>query len=120
MNNRVNINRLKRKKRIRGRLEGTASRPRLSVFKSNRHLYVQLIDDSIKKTIIGTSTQAKSLRETFAGKCNKVVAAELGKEIARIAKDHGVLKIAFDRNGFRYHGKLKAIADAARKGGLEF
>jgi large subunit ribosomal protein L18 len=120
VNERVAINRLKRKKKIRGRLEGTKERPRLSVFKSNRHLYVQLIDDSLEKTIAGTSTQSKVLRESFSGKCNKVVATELGKEVAKIAKENGIEHIAFDRNGFRYHGKLKAIADAARAAGLKF
>jgi large subunit ribosomal protein L18 len=118
--NLVSINRLKRKKRIRGRIEGTAERPRLSVFKSNRHLYVQLIDDAAEKTIAGTSTLAKTLREPFAGKCNKVVAAQLGKEVAKIAKEQGITQIAFDRNGFRYHGRLKSIADAAREAGLKF
>lgn len=110
--------RLRRKARIRERVIGTKERPRLSVFKSTKHLYVQVIDDSIGTTLISTSTLAKSLK----GKVKATVegAKELGKNIAKAALAKGIEKVVFDRGGFRYHGQLKALAEAAREAGLKF
>ncbi|MDP2599661.1 MAG: 50S ribosomal protein L18 [Deltaproteobacteria bacterium] len=110
--------RLRRKARIRERISGTKERPRLCVFKSTKHLYVQLIDDSIGSTLVGLSTLSKSLK----GKVKATVggAKELGKKIAEQALEKGIQNVIFDRGGFRYHGQLKALADAAREAGLKF
>ena len=110
--------RLRRKARIRERISGTKERPRLCVFKSTKHLYVQLVDDSIGSTLIGLSTLSKSLK----GKVKATVpgAKELGKKMAEQALEKGIQNVIFDRSGFRYHGQLKALADAAREAGLKF
>jgi large subunit ribosomal protein L18 len=107
-----NLRRSRRKTGIRKRIEGTPDRPRLTVYRSLKHIYVQIIDDLDGKTLVSASS-AK------AGKGGNVDAAvEVGKEIAQKAKGAGITQVAFDRNGFRYHGRVKALADAARKGGL--
>ena len=95
----------RRHKRIRAKVAGTPARPRLAVYKSNRYLEVQVIDDTIGKTI-------------FSAKMKD--ASKLGLEIAKRAKEKGIDKVVFDRGGFRYHGRVKALAEAARKGGLKF
>lgn len=101
--------RLKRKLSIRRRLSGTALRPRLAVFRSNMRLTVQLVDDDTAATILSAWTKGK----------NSKAATELGKKIAEMAKAKKITKVVFDRSGYRYHGAVKAIADAVREGGLE-
>ena len=109
--------RLRRKTRIRRNLSGTAERPRLTVFRSNNHIYAQLIDDVAGSTLASTST----LKLDIEGhKSNIAAASEVGKAIAAAAKEAGVTSVLFDRNGYKYHGRVKALADAAREGGLAF
>jgi large subunit ribosomal protein L18 len=109
------VNRSKRHRRVRVRLVGTPERPRLSVFRSLNHVYAQLIDDSGSRTLAAASTVG------LKAKGNGVAeAAEVGKAIAARAKAAGVSSVVFDRGGFLYHGRIKALADAAREAGLEF
>jgi large subunit ribosomal protein L18 len=106
------VRRKRRKTGIRKRVVGTPERPRLTVFRSLNHIYAQVIDDLEGKTLASAST-------IKAGKGGNIAAAvEVGKQIAQQAKDAGVKQVSFDRNGFRYHGRVKALADAAREGGL--
>ncbi|HAX82478.1 MAG TPA: 50S ribosomal protein L18 [Actinobacteria bacterium] len=109
--------RVRRHFRVRRRVHGTAARPRLAVFRSNRYIYAQVIDDVAGRTVAAASSQEKDLRER-----NLTVgtAAEVGKLIASRSKAAGVNSVVFDRGGFAYHGRLKALADAAREEGLEF
>jgi large subunit ribosomal protein L18 len=113
--------RLRRKKRVRKKIRGTKERPRLCVFKSARHIYGQLVDDTAGRTLVAISSLSKDL-SMGAGKNtgNKDAAAAVGAAIADLAKKAGISQVVFDRNGFLYHGRVKAFADAARKGGLEF
>jgi large subunit ribosomal protein L18 len=116
------VQRSKRHRRIRKKIQGTAQRPRLVVFRSLRNIEGQLVDDEASRTIVGVSTLAEDLRD-FKGESRmpKVeVAFEAGKLLAEKAKAAGVESIVFDRGGYRYHGRVKAFADGARKGGLEF
>jgi large subunit ribosomal protein L18 len=109
------VNRLKRHKRVRVHVVGTPERPRLAVFRSLNHLYAQLIDDTSSRTLGAASTVE------LKAKGNSVAqAAEVGKAIAAKAKAAGVSSVVFDRGGFLYHGRIKAMADAAREAGLEF
>ena len=111
--------RVKRHRRIRKTIAGTQDRPRLSVFRSLKNLYAQLIDDDTNTTILTCSTQQKELKEKV--KSNNINAATLlGELIAKGAKDKGIESVVFDRGGYLYHGKIKAVAEAARKGGLKF
>jgi len=116
--------RLKRKKRIRRKVWGTSEKPRLVVFRSAKHVYVQLIDDTSGKTLTGVSTLTKDIRDTLADirkKEGKVGVSKLvGKAIAERAKKLNIESVVFDRNGFNYHGRVKAVADGAREGGLKF
>ena len=106
-------NRIKR--RVRGKISGSAELPRLSVYKSNKEIYAQLIDDKDGKTLASASSR------TLKAKGNKVeISAEVGKAIAEKAKAAGIENIVFDRNGFVYHGRVKALADGAREAGLKF
>jgi large subunit ribosomal protein L18 len=115
-----NALRVRRHARVRKRLNGDAQRPRLSVFRSLHHIYVQLIDDSTGQTIAAASTREKDLAQGL-GSCKSVSAAEkVGQTIAQRAKDKGISAVVFDRGGYKYHGKIKALADAARGAGLEF
>lgn len=110
----------RRKLRIRHKIAGTAERPRLSVFRSLSHIYAQVIDDVSGKTVGHCSTLAKDVKGP-AGDLNKSDAAKLvGKTIAAQLKAKGITKIVFDRNGYLYHGRIKALAEGAREGGLEF
>ena len=112
--------RIKRKKRIRKRVHGTPDRPRLSVFRSKNHIYAQLIDDSSGHTMAAASSVEKVVKENPENN-NKISAAiYIGKVIAERAIGNGVKKIVFDRNGFLYHGRVKAVSDGAREAGLEF
>ena len=119
MNISKNDSRLKRKVRIRRKVNGTADRPRLVVFRSNAHIYAQLIDDVNGATLVSASTLALSKNEAGMH-CNVAGAVSVGKEIARLAKEKNINSVVFDRNGYLYHGRIKAVADGAREGGLEF
>jgi len=111
--------RKRRKIRIRKKLSGTAERPRLVVFRSNLHIYAQVVDDTSGSTLAATSTLALSKGGEKAG-CNKAGAELVGKEIARLTLEKNIRQVVFDRNGYLYHGRIKAVADGAREGGLEF
>jgi large subunit ribosomal protein L18 len=114
-----NESRHRRKIRIRKKVNGTASRPRLVVFRSNLHIYAQIIDDLEGATLAATSTL--SLRKTQPdAHCTQAGAVLVGKEIARLAREKNISQVVFDRNGYLYHGRVKAVADGAREGGLEF
>ena len=114
-----NEKRLRRKIRIRKKISGTAECPRLVVFRSNLHIYAQLVDDCTGTTIAAASTLTLS-KDGEALKSNKASAAKVGTEIARLAKDQKIERVVFDRNGYIYHGRIQAIADAAREAGLKF
>ena len=106
--------------RIRQKVKGNSSRPRLSVFKSGRHIYAQVIDDAKGATLAHASSLDAPLRNGGKAGGNVESAARVGSAIAERAKEKGVAKVVFDRGGYIYHGKVKALAEAARKGGLEF
>jgi large subunit ribosomal protein L18 len=110
--------RRKRHDRIRLRLEGTESRPRLAVFRSNVHIYAQVIDDASGRTLAAASSAEKELRGSGSTKTEG--AAVVGRLVAERAKTAGVERVVFDRAGFRYHGRIKSLADAAREAGLDF
>jgi large subunit ribosomal protein L18 len=110
--------RRKRHDRIRLTLAGTAGRPRLAVFRSLNHIYAQVIDDASGRTLVAASTVEKELRGSKATKSEE--AASIGRLIAERAKAAGIDRVVFDRAGFRYHGRIKSLADAAREAGLEF
>ena len=113
--------RRRRKQRIRRRLQGTSERPRLSVFRSAKHIYAQVIDDTTARTLVAVSSLSKEVRPQLQGKGgNKAGAAVIGGSIAKKALEQGIKKVVFDRSGFLYHGRIKALAEAAREGGLEF
>ena len=112
--------RLKRKIRIRKKLSGTAQRPRMCVFRSARHIYVQIIDDGSGRTLVSVSSTEKSVREQPKFESKKAMAVYIGKIAADRAKEQGIAQIVFDRNGFLYHGRIKAVSDGAREGGLTF
>jgi large subunit ribosomal protein L18 len=117
------IARKKRRQRsIRKKLTGTGERPRLSVYKSNRSIYVQMIDDMEGKTILGMSTLSPSIKEKFdsPSRKNRDFAEALGEAVAKAAQEKGIRKVCFDRGGNLYHGVVKTLADSARKSGLEF
>jgi len=105
------------RQRIRRKINGTSERPRLAVFKSLKHIYVQLIDDATGNTIVSASTREKDAGSKGA---NAAAAKAIGVLIAKKAKDKGVTRVVFDRGGYLYHGNIKALADAARENGLEF
>lgn len=106
------------KYRIRKKIKGTPERPRLCVFRSNKEIYAQIIDDVSKKTLVAASSREKALKNLKGTKTEKSVA--VGKLIAEKAKQKGIQAVVFDRNGFLYHGRVKALADAARNAGLNF
>jgi len=114
------VSRLKRKKSIRKRISGTAERPRMSVFRSSRHIYAQLVDDLKGDTLIAASSVEKAVRDLPKFE-NKVAMAEhVGKLLAERAKEKGIDAVVFDRNGFLYHGRVKALSSGAREAGLKF
>ena len=106
--------RKKIKTRIRGKVSGTAERPRMSVFRSNKGIYVQLIDDLSGRTLAAASSKG------LEGGTKTEVSAKVGKEIAKIAREKGIEAVVFDRNGYLFHGRVKSLADAAREAGLKF
>lgn len=110
----------KRHNRIRINLVGTSERPRLSVFRSNKHIYAQIIDDSKGVTIVAAGTSEPSFKEKISCGGNVEAAKEVGKIIAERAKNAGIENVVFDRGGFLYHGRIAALADSAREGGLLF
>ncbi len=112
--------RVKKHMRIRNRFSGTAERPRLAVFRSNNHMYAQIIDDTVGNTLASASTVEKAVRDELEKTNNVDAAAYLGTVIAKRAIEKGIKEVVFDRGGFIYHGKVAALADAAREAGLEF
>ena len=112
--------RIKKHKRIRNRFSGTAQKPRLSVFRSNNHMYAQIIDDTVGNTLVSASTLQKDVKANLEKTNNVDAAAYLGKVIAEKAIEKGIKDVVFDRGGFLYHGKIQALADAAREAGLNF
>jgi large subunit ribosomal protein L18 len=110
--------RYRRHLRVRKKIRGTAARPRLVVFRSSKHTYAQLVDDDRGTTLIGASDRSEGLTVEGKGKSGKGFA--VGRLVAEKAKAQGITKVVFDRAGYRYHGRVKAVADGARKGGLEF
>lgn len=107
----------RRKARVRKKVQGTAERPRLNVFRSNRHIYAQVIDDMAGKTIAAASTQTKGFDEKLK---KSDAARKIGELIGKLAIEKGVDKVVFDRSGYIYHGRIKALADGAREAGLKF
>jgi large subunit ribosomal protein L18 len=112
--------RLARHERIRKRLSGTAERPRLCVFRSNAHMHVQIVDDNAGKCLVGASTLSPELKGSLSGKKKSEASRELGKFLAARAQAKGIKRVRFDRGGYIYHGRVKALADGAREAGLEF
>ena len=112
--------RVKKHDRLRNRFSGTAERPRLSVFRSNSHMYAQIIDDTAGNTLVSASTTEKEIKKELEKTNNVDAAAYIGQVIAKRAIDKGIKTVVFDRGGFIYQGKVKALADAAREAGLEF
>ena len=112
--------RVKKHMRIRNRFSGTAERPRLAVFRSNNHMYAQIIDDTVGNTLVSASTVEKEIKSELEKTNNVEAAAYLGTVIAKRALEKGIKEVVFDRGGFIYHGKVAALAEAAREAGLEF
>ena len=112
--------RIKKHKRIRNRFSGTTERPRLSVFRSNNHMYAQIIDDTVGNTLVAASTLEKDVKAELEKTNNVDAAAYLGTVIAKRALEKGITTVVFDRGGFIYQGKIAALAEAAREAGLEF
>ncbi|ASA24356.1 50S ribosomal protein L18 [Paenibacillus donghaensis] len=112
--------RLKRHLRVRKKIQGTTERPRLNVFRSSKHIYAQLIDDVTGATIVSASTVDKELSASIGNGGSVEAASKVGKLVAERAKEKGYAVVVFDRGGYLYHGRIQALADAAREAGLEF
>ena len=112
--------RVNKHRKLRNRFSGTAERPRLAVFRSNNHMYAQIIDDTVGNTLVSASTLQKDVKAELEKTNNVEAAAYLGTVIAKKAIEKGITSVVFDRGGFSYHGKIKALADAAREAGLNF
>ncbi len=110
----------RRKRRVRKKVYGTPERPRLSVFRSHKHIYAQLIDDTAGRTIASASSMDGTLRQRLPQGGNREAATAVGEAVAGKAAEAGVKQVVFDRNGYPYHGRVRELAEAARKGGLEF
>jgi large subunit ribosomal protein L18 len=119
-NNQKETARIRRKRSIRKRLSGTTQRPRLTVFRSSKHIYAQVIDDTNGSTLAAASTQSPELSAELAGKKKTEEAELVGQLIAKKCLEKDIKDVVFDRNGFIYHGRVKAVADAARSTGLNF
>lgn len=115
-----NLARTRRRDRVRRRVRGTDERPRLSVFRSGRHLYVQVITDDTGQTLLAVSTQTPELRTQLKKTGDVEAAKQVGMLAARRCQEKGITRVVFDRNGFLYHGRVKAVAEGAREGGLQF
>jgi len=112
--------RQKRQSRVRKKIRGTSERPRLNVFKSSRHIYAQLIDDTTGATLVSASTLIEDVATGLTHTGNLEAAKKVGEAVAKRALDKDIKSVVFDRNGFLYHGRIKALADAARENGLSF
>ena len=112
--------RLYRQARVRRRVRGTDERPRLSVYRSSKHVYVQVITDESRKTLLAVSTVTGDLKGQLPKTTDVAAAKQVGLTVARRCKEKGITRVVFDRNGFLYHGRVRAIAEGAREGGLEF
>ena len=112
--------RTKKHDRMRNRFSGTAERPRLAVFRSNNHIYAQIIDDTVGNTLVAASTMEKEVKDSLEKTNNVEAATAVGTAIAKKALEKGITTVVFDRGGFIYHGKIQALADAAREAGLQF
>ena len=120
MSNDLALRRQKTKTRIRGRISGTPERPRLTIYKSLKRIYVQAVDDTQGVTIAAASSLEKGLKETLKSGSNIAAAKAVGESIAARLKEKGITAVVFDRNGYVYHGRVKALADSARAAGLQF
>jgi large subunit ribosomal protein L18 len=109
-----------RHRRVRGKVQGSPERPRLNVFRSLNHIYVQVIDDASGRTLVAVSTAEADMKPALAGKKKTEQAQAVGTAIAERAKAQGITRVVFDRGGYKYHGRVKALAEAARAAGLEF
>ena len=112
------VHRIARHRRIRARVLGTAQKPRIAVFRSNKHIFVQLIDDELRKTVLSGKVVFGGKSKIKGSKVEK--ATEIGKIVAEKAKTAGISEVVFDRGGYKYHGRIKALADGLRSGGLKF
>ena len=115
-----NIARMRRQKRVRRKVLGTDGRPRVCVFRSKKHVYAQVISDDRGMTLLSVSTLSKGLADEVKSSGGVKAAKEVGLALAEICKEKNIKRVVFDRNGFLYHGRVKAVADGAREGGLEF
>lgn len=118
--NKKTTRRTRIRKGIRKKINGTAQRPRLSVFRSNKDIYCQLIDDQEGKTIVSASSRSKEIRDQAEGQTKTDISKLVGLEVAKQAKAAGVETVIFDRGGYKFHGRVKAVAEGAREGGLVF
>jgi len=118
--NPTELARRRRKKRFQKKIRGTTERPRLCVYRSNKHIYAQIVDDQETRTLAAVSTLSKELASLADKRATKVGAQKVGELIAKKAQERNIQKVVFDRNGFLYHGRIQAVADAAREAGLEF
>ena len=112
--------RVKKHRRLRGHIAGTAQKPRLSVYRSNKHIYAQIIDDDLGHTLVSASTLQADVKSGLENTDDVAAASKLGEVIGKKAVDAGISEVVFDRGGFLYHGKIQALADAAREAGLVF
>ncbi len=112
--------RIRRRQRIRKKISGSEARPRLAVFRSTRHIYAQIIDDGQGQTLVAASTLSGELKDKLSGLKKADAAKEVGKLLAAKAREKGILQVVFDRSGFLYHGRVKAVADSCRENGLLF
>jgi large subunit ribosomal protein L18 len=116
----VSEQRLRRQRHVRKKLSGTSERPRLAVFRSSKHIYAQVIDDQTGRTIVSAGSVESAFKQETAYGGNKSAAAQVGKLVAERAKGAGIDKVCFDRRSYKYHGRVQALADAAREAGLQF
>ncbi len=119
MHNKTN-NRVRRHRRVRAKVRGTMNRPRLSVFRSNKYIYAQVIDDVVGKTLVGAHTKIVVASEKVKSVSKSDVARAMGHELARRAQEKKIRRVTFDRGGYTYQGRVRAVAEGAREGGLEF
>jgi large subunit ribosomal protein L18 len=119
-NKRLDSARLRRKVRVRKKVTGSDSRPRVCVFRSNKHIYAQVISDDQGKTLAAVSTLSDSVSDTSKKAKGVEVAKRVGLALAKVCKEKNIIQVVFDRNGFLFHGRVKAVADGAREGGLKF
>ena len=117
---RADIGRRRRQERVRKKVLGTDARPRVCVFRSNKHIYAQVISDNQGKTLASVSTLSEALAEGAKQTKGVETAKQVGLALAKVCKEKNITKVVFDRNGFLYHGRVKAVADGAREGGLDF